>query len=110
MKLAHIELGKLSVSAANMRHGRKAPDVSDILPTVRARGVLVPLLVRPRRDDFEIVAGRRRYHAARTVADEQRASGARSGTGCPSGWPFRRRPMRHGRFRPSIAGVRCKRW
>jgi len=78
MKLAHIDLGKLSVSAANMRHGRKAPDVSDILPTVRARGVLVPLLVRPcggGDDRFEIVAGRRRFHAARTVADEQRASG-----------------------------------
>ena len=76
MKLANIDLGKLSVSALNMRHGRKAPDVSDILPTVRARGVLVPLLVRPSADDlFEIVAGRRRYHAACLVADEQRGLG-----------------------------------
>ncbi len=76
MKLANIELGKLSVSALNMRHGKKAPDVSDILPTIRARGVLVPLLVRATEDDmFEIVAGRRRYFAASIVADEQRASG-----------------------------------
>ncbi|WP_245501837.1 ParB/RepB/Spo0J family partition protein, partial [Mesorhizobium sp. M2A.F.Ca.ET.039.01.1.1] len=49
------------------------PDISDILPSVRARGVLVPLLVRPNGspDSFEIVAGRRRYFAAKTVADER---------------------------------------
>lgn len=72
MELTHVELGKLIVSAANMRHGKKAPDVSDILPSIRARGVLVPLLVRPNGspDTFEIVAGRRRYFAAKTVADE----------------------------------------
>ncbi|RUX01688.1 chromosome partitioning protein ParB, partial [Mesorhizobium sp. M2A.F.Ca.ET.037.01.1.1] len=40
---------------------------------VRARGVLVPLLVRPNGspDSFEIVAGRRRYFAAKTIADER---------------------------------------
>ncbi len=37
----------------------------------------MPLLVRPSNDDdlFEIVAGRRRYHAALIVGDEQRAQG-----------------------------------
>lgn len=73
MQLTHIELGKLNVAAVNMRHGRKAPDVSDILPSVRARGILVPLLVRPNGnpETFEIVAGRRRYFAAKTIADER---------------------------------------
>ena len=47
MKLDFIDLGKLSVSKANMRYAKKTPDVSDILPTVRARGVLVPLNDRP---------------------------------------------------------------
>jgi ParB family transcriptional regulator, chromosome partitioning protein len=44
-----------------MRHGKRAPDLSDILPSVRARGVLVPLLARPNGspESFEIVAGRR---------------------------------------------------
>ncbi|WBO24464.1 ParB/RepB/Spo0J family partition protein [Sphingomonas abietis] len=81
MKLLNIELGKLSVSALNMRHGKQAPDVSDMLPSVRARGILVPLLVRPQAatlsgdeeatsDGYEIVAGRRRYHAALIVAQE----------------------------------------
>jgi len=75
MQLTHIDLGKLSIAAVNMRHGKKAPDVADILPSIRARGVLVPLLVRPNGgpDSFEIVAGRRRYFAARTIAGEQGA-------------------------------------
>ena len=73
MKLAFLDLGKLSISKANMRYTKKAPDVSDILPTVRARGVLVPLIVRPNCADgaYEIVAGARRYTAAKLVADER---------------------------------------
>src|SRR3546814_19912295 len=81
MQLANIELGKLSVSKANMRYGSKAPDVSDILPSIRARGVLVPLLVRPgpvpsdveggSTETFEIVAGSRRFHAAQIDAQER---------------------------------------
>ena len=73
MQLTHIDIAKLSISALNMRHGRKAPDTSDILPSIRARGVLVPLLVRPNGepDSYEIVAGRRRYFAAKVVAEEK---------------------------------------
>ena len=41
MELQHIEIGKLKVAGVNMRHGKKVPDVSDILPSVKARGVLV---------------------------------------------------------------------
>ena len=71
MQLQHIDLGKLTESAANMRHAKAAPDVSDILPSVKARGILVPLLVRPQGDGerFEIVAGRRRYFAAKALAE-----------------------------------------
>ena len=72
MQLQHIDLGKLKDAAINMRHGKTAPDVSDILPSIRTRGVLVPLLVRPNGDgeSFEIVAGRRRYFAAKGIADD----------------------------------------
>ena len=72
MKLAHIDQDRLSISPANMRGGKKPPDISDILPSVRARGVLVPLLVRQNgsAETFEIVAGRRRYCAAQIVANE----------------------------------------
>src|SRR3546814_7677787 len=60
-----------------MRYAKKAPDVSDILPTVRARGVLVPLIVRPNcgPDAYEIVAGARRFTAAKIVADEVGGAG-----------------------------------
>ncbi|MER9223918.1 ParB N-terminal domain-containing protein [Mesorhizobium sp. M0644] len=73
MQLAHIPLDQLNICALNMRHGKRAPDISDILPSVRARGVLVPLLVRPngQPETFEIVAGRRRYFAAKSLADER---------------------------------------
>ncbi len=35
MELKHIELGNLSVSTANMRGVKKAPDLTNILPSVR---------------------------------------------------------------------------
>jgi ParB family chromosome partitioning protein len=75
MKLDFIPIDKLFVDATNMRHGRKQPDVSDILPSVRKRGVLVSLLVRPANDDgnFGISAGRRRFRAASIVASERQA-------------------------------------
>ncbi len=71
MELKHIDTAKLFVSAANMRAKGKA-DLSHILPTIRARGVIVPLIVRPAQDEdrFEIVAGKRRYYAALEVAAE----------------------------------------
>lgn len=72
MELKHIELSQLVVSPANMRGVTKKPDLTNILPSVRARGILVPLIVRPNgaKGAYEIVAGKRRYHAALTVADE----------------------------------------
>ncbi|MES1975604.1 MAG: ParB N-terminal domain-containing protein [Pseudomonadota bacterium] len=77
MKLDFIPLDKLVISRSNMRRGKRPPDVSDILPTVRRRGVIQPVLVRPNcaPDGFEIVAGARRFTAACLVADERRAAG-----------------------------------
>jgi ParB family chromosome partitioning protein len=79
MDFRHIELTNLTLSAANMRGAKKGTDLSNILPSVRSRGVLLPLIVRPVAevdDHFEIVAGKRRYLAAQIVAEEQRNSGA----------------------------------
>jgi len=97
MKLDFIPLDKLVVSKTNMRFAKRPPDVSDILPSVRARGILQPVIVRPNPcpepvgpkategqrcapapdllGGFEIVAGFRRFTAARIVADERRALG-----------------------------------
>jgi ParB family chromosome partitioning protein len=75
MQLAHIPLDQLKVSALNMRHARKAPDISDILPSIRARGVQQPLLVRKSddkdgKDRYEVVAGRRRFFSLKIIAKE----------------------------------------
>jgi len=72
MVLKHIDLTNLSVSPANIRAGRKAPNIGNIVPSVRARGALVPLIVRQNGSPgtYEIVAGRRRFHAALAVAEE----------------------------------------
>ncbi len=75
MKLEFIDIGNIDDSAVNMRHGRKAPDVSDILPTVRRRGIIVPVILRPGITEgrFELVAGRRRVFAARLAQAEEGA-------------------------------------
>lgn len=72
MKLAHIQLCKLSVSKANMRYAKRPPDVTDLLPSIRKRGVIVPVIVRPNGEDdaYEIVAGARRFRAAQLVQAE----------------------------------------
>jgi ParB family transcriptional regulator, chromosome partitioning protein len=76
MHLDHIDLSKLVVSSTNMRAKRKDRDIDELIPSVRARGILMPLLVRPNGepDTFEIVAGRRRYYAAKAVAEAHGAA------------------------------------
>ncbi|WP_176591868.1 ParB N-terminal domain-containing protein [Sphingobium sp. EM0848] len=85
MKLEFIALERLCISKANMRWSKKAPDISDILPTVRKRGVIQPVIVRlcataageaeNGAPEYEIVAGSRRFHAARAVWQEKRTAG-----------------------------------
>lgn len=72
MEFQQIALTQLAVSKVNMRAGKKPPDLGDLLPSVRLRGVLVPLIVRANGADdrFEIVAGRRRFHAASLAAED----------------------------------------
>ena len=80
MKLDFIPLGKLHRSRANMRFTKRPSDLSDILPSIRARGVLVPIIVRREADKagadgFGVIAGDRRFSAATIVADEVRSGG-----------------------------------
>jgi ParB family chromosome partitioning protein len=71
MRLAFADPRNLTLSPLNMHHGRPDPDISDLLPSVRQRGVLLSLLVRETvadgvvvADHYEVVAGRRRWKAA----------------------------------------------
>lgn len=72
MKLDFLPLDKLYVDKANMRFAKRAPDVADILPSVRKRGILQTLIVRPGDEDrFGILAGARRFRAGEIVAGER---------------------------------------
>ena len=66
MQVENIAIDQLSISKANMQQGKKPHDVSDILPSIIKRGVIIPVIVRPNCDEghFEICAGKRRYYAS----------------------------------------------
>jgi ParB family transcriptional regulator, chromosome partitioning protein len=64
MELMHIPLTELKIAKTNVRHGVKKADFKDLIPSIKERGILQPLLVRPNGQGYEIVAGRRRFLAA----------------------------------------------
>lgn len=69
-ELKHIPLDALRISKLNMRHGRRKPDVSDLLPSIRESGVRQTLLVRREGQAYGIIAGRRRFFALKEIARE----------------------------------------
>jgi len=75
-----VELKNLHVSPLNMRAEKKVPSLkrmaeiaANILPTVREKGIQTALIVRSNADGMEILAGRRRYYAARVIEHEKGA-------------------------------------
>lgn len=72
MKLDFLPLDKLYVDKANMRFAKRPSDVADILPSVRRRGILQTLIVRPGEGDrFGILAGARRFRAGEIITAER---------------------------------------
>jgi len=70
MELMHIPLSELAIAKTNVRHGVKKADFEDLIPSIRQRGILQPLLVRKNGKGYEIVAGRRRYLAVQSLEKE----------------------------------------
>ncbi len=69
MTLQHIDIDQLTVSPLNVRkYGAK--DCADLVNSIRALGMLQPLLVRAAGDGFEVIAGQRRLNACRILAEE----------------------------------------
>ena len=67
MDLKHIEIENLKVSPINVRkHGDKGGD--NLVPSIKALGIIQPLLVRPNCEGFEVVAGQRRLNALQQIA------------------------------------------
>lgn len=69
MTLQHIALNQLTVSPLNVRKFG-AKDCADLVSSIRALGVLQPLLVRKIADGFEVIAGQRRLNACRIIAED----------------------------------------
>ena len=70
MELMHIPLSELAIAKVNVRHGVKKADYKDLIPSIKERGILQPLLVRKNGRGYEIIAGRRRYLAACSLEKE----------------------------------------
>jgi ParB family chromosome partitioning protein len=78
MQTQAIALNRLHVSPLNMRAEKKEPSLkkmaaiaANILPTVREKGILSDLIVRQNNAGYEILAGRRRFYAAKVIESER---------------------------------------
>jgi ParB family transcriptional regulator, chromosome partitioning protein len=69
MKLTHINLADLKPSSLNVRKSG-AGDIGELTASIRALGVIQPLLVRGDDNGFEVIAGQRRYAALTGLAEE----------------------------------------
>lgn len=69
MTLQNIQLNQLTVSPLNVRkYG--ANDCADLVTSITTLGLLQPLLVRPKGDGFEVVAGQRRFNALQRIEED----------------------------------------
>jgi ParB/RepB/Spo0J family partition protein len=65
MKIAELDTKTLFIGTTNVR---KSPgDVGDLVESVREKGVLEPLIVRPSGKRYEVIVGSRRLEASRIV-------------------------------------------
>ncbi|MEM9128197.1 MAG: ParB/RepB/Spo0J family partition protein [Pseudomonadota bacterium] len=70
MQLQHIEIDSLKISKLNVRkNGDTSGD--DLVQSIKAMGIIQPLLVRPNCEGYEVVAGQRRLAALQQIAAQQ---------------------------------------
>lgn len=70
MELRNIPLDQLSESVFNPRRRFDAKAMDNLIASVKAQGILQPILVRPTDFGLEIVAGTRRFRAANEAGHE----------------------------------------
>ena len=63
--LRELPLDKIQPNPRQPRHHIDEKGLIELEASIRAQGILQPLLVRPVRDGFELIAGERRYRAAK---------------------------------------------
>lgn len=69
-RLTDVPLQQLVESKTNPRRQADKSKLKDLTASIREKGVLVPLLVRPQNGHYEIVAGWRRFRAAKAAGLE----------------------------------------
>jgi ParB family chromosome partitioning protein len=62
--IQNIPLAKIPESKTNLRRLFDEAKLAELMPSIRCKGVLLPLLARPVNGDYEIIAGTQRFHAA----------------------------------------------
>lgn len=60
-----VSLSKLVLNKSNVRH--RLPTLGELEDSIEERGIIEPLIVRPKGDKYEIVIGQLRYLAAKNV-------------------------------------------
>jgi len=63
-----LPVSDMKVSKLNMRHGKTAPDIEDIYPSILEGGINQSLLVRKEGKTWGVIAGRRRLFALKKKA------------------------------------------
>jgi ParB family chromosome partitioning protein len=60
-----VEISRIRPNPRQPRHHIDERGLQELEASIRAQGILQPLLVRPQGGDFELIAGERRFQAAR---------------------------------------------
>ena len=64
-KLAYLELSRIIPNPQQPRKVFEPEALAELIHSIKEFGVLQPIVVRPRQDDFELIMGERRFRAAK---------------------------------------------
>ncbi len=64
-KLAYLELSRIIPNPQQPRKVFEPEALAELVHSIKEFGVLQPIVVRPRQDDFELIMGERRFRAAK---------------------------------------------
>ena len=70
MNIMNIPINELAIAKTNVRYSTKKSDYSDLIPSVREKGILQSLLVRKNGQGYEVVAGGRRFMTLKFLESE----------------------------------------
>ncbi len=60
-----VEVSKINIPSYCLRSN--LGDINDLAQSIKQKGLLQPIVIRTKRENFEIVAGNRRYYACKSL-------------------------------------------